>query len=38
MPKLLSSKDIIAVLIANGFIKSSQKGSHQNIAKAIMLS
>jgi predicted RNA binding protein YcfA (HicA-like mRNA interferase family) len=33
MPKLLSSKDIIAVLMAHGFIKTSQKGSHQKYSR-----
>ena len=33
MSKLLSSKDIIAVLMAHGFIKNSQKGSHQKYSK-----
>ena len=34
MPKLLSSKEIIAVLLAHGFVKVSQKGSHQKYCKA----
>ncbi|MFZ2724841.1 MAG: type II toxin-antitoxin system HicA family toxin [Methylococcaceae bacterium] len=33
MPKLLSSKEIITVLLAHGFIKASQKGSHQKYVK-----
>jgi predicted RNA binding protein YcfA (HicA-like mRNA interferase family) len=33
MPKLLSSKEIIAVLLAHGFTKASQKGSHQKYCK-----
>jgi predicted RNA binding protein YcfA (HicA-like mRNA interferase family) len=33
MPKLLSSKEIIAVLLAHGFVKVSQKGSHQKYCK-----
>jgi predicted RNA binding protein YcfA (HicA-like mRNA interferase family) len=33
MPKLLSSKEIIAVLLAHGFVKISQKGSHQKYCK-----
>ncbi|MDD5272755.1 MAG: type II toxin-antitoxin system HicA family toxin [Methylovulum sp.] len=34
MPKLLSSKEIIAVLLLHGFVKTSQKGSHQKYSKA----
>lgn len=33
MPKLPSSREIIAVLLAHGFIKESQKGSHQKYCK-----
>ncbi len=33
MPKLLSSKEIIAVLLVHSFIKVSQKGSHQKYCK-----
>ncbi len=33
MPKLLSSREIIAVLLAHGFMKVSQKGSHQKYCK-----
>jgi predicted RNA binding protein YcfA (HicA-like mRNA interferase family) len=33
MPKLPSSKEIIAVLLANGFEKVSQKGSHHKYCK-----
>ena len=33
MPKLLSSKEIITVLLAHGFTKVSQKGSHQKYCK-----
>jgi predicted RNA binding protein YcfA (HicA-like mRNA interferase family) len=33
MPKLLSSREIIAVLLAHGFAKVSQKGSHQKFCK-----
>jgi predicted RNA binding protein YcfA (HicA-like mRNA interferase family) len=33
MPNLLSSKEIIAVLLAHGFVKVSQKGSHQKYCK-----
>ncbi|WP_029151581.1 type II toxin-antitoxin system HicA family toxin [Methylovulum miyakonense] len=34
MPKLLSSKEIVTVLLAQGFVKISQKGSHQKYVKA----
>ncbi len=30
MAKLLSSREIVSILMANGFIFISQKGSHQN--------
>jgi predicted RNA binding protein YcfA (HicA-like mRNA interferase family) len=33
MPKLPSSHEIIAVLLAHGFTKHSQKGSHQKFCK-----
>jgi predicted RNA binding protein YcfA (HicA-like mRNA interferase family) len=33
MPKLPSSKEIIAVLLAHGFEKVSQKGSHHKYCK-----
>lgn len=33
MPKMLSSKEIIAILLAHGFVKVSQKGSHQKYCK-----
>jgi predicted RNA binding protein YcfA (HicA-like mRNA interferase family) len=33
MPKLPSSREIIAVLLAHGFVKQSQKGSHQKFCK-----
>ena len=33
MPKLLSSKEIIAVLLAHGFEKVSQRGSHHKYCK-----
>lgn len=33
MPKLPSSCEIIAVLLAHGFVKNSQKGSHQKFCK-----
>ncbi len=33
MPKLLSSREIIAVLLANGFVLKSTKGSHSKYTK-----
>ena len=33
MPKLPLSREIIAVLLAQGFVKNSQKGSHQKFCK-----